>query len=48
MAREDRTQIIRSFEKMGAAGISARGDSRVAGGAEVWEKPVQAINKKKV
>jgi hypothetical protein len=44
---EERTQISRSLEKIGAAGMSARGDSRVAGGAEVCAKPVKAVSKKK-
>ena len=35
MAMEERTQIIRSLDHIGAAGMRLRGDSKVSGGAEV-------------
>jgi hypothetical protein len=47
MASEERTQIKRSFEKIGAAGMSIRGERSVAGGAEVCARPVMAMSKKR-
>jgi hypothetical protein len=47
MAREERTQIIRSFDHIGAAGIRLRGDARLEGGADVCAKQAMDIKRDK-
>jgi hypothetical protein len=47
MAMEERTQSIRSLDHIGAAGIRLRGDSRVAGGADVCATQAMDIKRNK-
>jgi hypothetical protein len=44
---EERTQIIRSLDHIGAAGRRLRGDAKLAGGAEVCATQARAIQRDK-
>jgi hypothetical protein len=44
---DERTQIIRSLDQIGAAGMRFRGDIRASGGAEVCDRQARGIRKSK-